>query len=137
MISPLRQRREQSSTLLKFLTRDPNLDKFFENCTSHGVQEVKEMYDKFVNERSEVNPLFAFWSKYIEMLLLHIQATQTTDWRLHLSTLRSMISWFFTTDHVNYSRYAPCYWMEMMCLEQSNPCTYKSWLWSLSSFNFT
>ncbi|XP_028417357.1 uncharacterized protein LOC114541751 [Dendronephthya gigantea] len=32
-----------------------------------------------------------------------------------------MIPWFFVTDRVNYSRYAPCYWMEMMRLEQTNP----------------
>ena len=88
MISPLRQRREQSSTFLKFLTRDPNLDKFFENCTSHGVQEVKEMYDKFVNERSEVNPLFAFWSKYINAIATH---TSYTDYGLASSPKYSEI----------------------------------------------
>ena len=35
-----------------------------------------------------------------------------------------MISWFFATDRVNYSRYASCYWMEMMCLEKTHPCKY-------------
>jgi hypothetical protein len=121
------EKKAKLDSLEVILTEDPNLDAFLENCSSHGVNKVKEMYDKFVNERSEVNPLFAFWSKYIEMvqlLLLHIRATRTTDWSLHLSTLRSMIPWFFATDRVNYSRYALCYWMEMMCLEQTNPCTY-------------
>ena len=107
------------------LMEDSSLDKFLENCARPSVNEVKEMYDKFVNERSKVNALFAFWSKYIEMvqlLLLQIRATRTTDWSLHLSSLRSMIPWFFATDCVNYSRYASSYWIEMMCLEKTNPC---------------
>ena len=106
-------------------TEDSSLDKFWENCARDSVNEVKEMYDKFVNERSKVNPLFAFWVKYIEMvqlLLLYLRATRTTDWNLHLSSLRSMIPWFFATDRINYLRYASSYWMEMMCLEQTNPC---------------
>ena len=45
------------------LTEDSSLDKFLENCAGPIVNEVKEMYDKFVNERSQVNALFAFWPK--------------------------------------------------------------------------
>ena len=43
------------------LTEDSSLDKFLESCARHNVNEVKEMYHKFVNERSKMNPLFAFW----------------------------------------------------------------------------
>jgi hypothetical protein len=104
---------------------DSERDKFLEISTGNDVTELKVMYDMFVKKRSEENPLFSFWSSYIEMvqlLLLYIRATRTTDWSLHLSSLRSMIPWFFATDRVNYSQYAPCYWLEMMCLEETNPC---------------
>ena len=104
---------------------DSERDKFFEISTSNNVTEVKALYDMFVKKRSEESPLFSFWSSYIEMvqlLLLYIRATRTTDWSLHLSSLRSMIPWFFATDRVNYCRYASCYWMEMMCLDRTNPC---------------
>ncbi len=100
-------------------------EEFLNISTSNNVTEVKMLYDIFVKKRSEENPLFSFWSKYIEMvqlLLLYIRATRTTDWYLHLSSLKSMIPWFFATDRVNYSRYASCYWVEMMCLERTNPC---------------
>jgi hypothetical protein len=100
-------------------------EEFLNISTSNNVTEVKMLYDIFVKKRSEENPLFSFWSKYIEMvqlLLLYIRATRTTDWYLHLSSLKSMIPWFFATDRVNYSRYASCYWLEMMCLERTNPC---------------
>ena len=54
----------------------------------------KYRYDSFVKECSEKNPTFAFWSTYMQMvqlLLEFIRATRTSDWQLHLSTLRSMI----------------------------------------------
>ena len=104
---------------------DSNLCNFWENCCSTNVIDIKRMFNQFVTDRGEENPLFAFWSKYIDMvqlLLLQIRATRTTDWRLHLSSLRAMIPWFFATDRVNYSRYASCYWMEMMCLEKTHLC---------------
>jgi hypothetical protein len=100
-------------------------EEFLNISTSNNVTEVKMLYDIFVKKRSEENPLFSFWSKYIEMvqlLLLHIRATRTTDWSLHLSSLKSMIPWLFATNRMNYSRYASCYWLEMMCLERTNPC---------------
>ena len=103
------------------LKANSNLDNFWDNCSSTNVIDIKRMFDQFVIQRSEANPLFAFWSKYIDMvqlLLLQIRATRTTDWRLHLNSLKAMISWFFATDRVNYSRYVSCYWMEMMCLRK-------------------
>ncbi len=114
---------------------DSKREMFTEICTSKRVNVTKRAYDEFVEKRSEENPTFAFWSIYIDMiqllllyidmiqlLLLYIRATRMSDWKLHLSSLRSMIPWFFATDRVNYSRYAPCYWLEMLCLERTHPC---------------
>lgn len=94
-------------------------------CASDNVTDAKSLYDTFVKSQCEKNLLFSFWSMYIEMvqiLLLYIRATRTSNWDLHLSTLRSMIPWFFATDRTNYSRYAPCYYLEMKCLHQTHPC---------------
>ena len=104
---------------------DSERESFTEICTSKQVNDAKRAYDTFVEKQSEENPTFALWSKYIDMvqlLLLYIRATRTSNWKLHLSSLRSMIPWFFATDRVNYSRYAPCYWLEMLCLEKTHPC---------------
>jgi hypothetical protein len=104
---------------------DKERRKFMEICASDKVTDMKMLYDLFIEKQCEENPLFAFWSKYIEMvqlLLLYIRATRTSDWTLHLSSLRFMIPWFFATDRVNYSHYAPCYWLEMMCLDETHPC---------------
>ncbi|XP_028410207.1 uncharacterized protein LOC114532809 [Dendronephthya gigantea] len=108
----------------RIMEDDPERDNFLDISSGNNVTEAKMMYDLFVQKRCEENPLFSFWSHYIEMvqlLLLYIRATRTTDWSLHLSSLKSMIPWFFATDRVNYSRYASCYWLEMMCLEITHP----------------
>jgi hypothetical protein len=104
---------------------DSRREGFLEMCSSSIVAEAKAKYDQFIERKSDENPSFAFWSNYIEMvqlLLLYIRATRTSDWSLHLSSLRSMIPWFFVTDRINYSRYGPCYWLEMVCLEKTHPC---------------
>lgn len=104
---------------------------FTDVCDSNEFDAVRVAYDSFVEKKSKENPTFAFWSTYIAMvqlLLLYIRATRTSDWELHLSALRSMIPWFFATDRVNYSRYAPLYWLEMSFLKSTHPCKLFSYL---------
>ena len=89
------------------------------------LDELCNDFDEFNRKCCQENPTFAFWSVYIEMvevLLLYIRATRTSDRALHLSALRSMIPWFFITDRINCARYSPCYWLEMSCLDKTHPC---------------
>lgn len=75
---------------------DKLLAHFYENIAQlisvdQDFTSWKTSYECFIQKRSEENPTFAFWSTYIEMvqlLLLFIRATRTSDWNLHLSTLR-------------------------------------------------
>ncbi|XP_034096209.1 uncharacterized protein LOC117562482 [Gymnodraco acuticeps] len=81
-------------------------------------------YADFVQRRSTENATFAFWSSYIDMmqlLLLFVRATRESNWQLHLSTVRLMMPWFFAYDRVNYARYLPAYWLEMMNLPVTHP----------------
>ena len=57
----------------------------------------------------------------IGMLLSFIRATRTTNWSLHLSSVRRMLPWFFAYDRINYARYLTVYWLEMMSLERTHP----------------
>ena len=52
---------------------------------------------------------------------LYFKATREGDWDLHLSTMRTMLTWFFACDRVNYSRYGTAYWLEMTKLKETNP----------------
>ena len=101
-------------------------DTFKEFCLETStLDESYNDFDEFNRKSCQKNPTFAFWSVYIEMvevLLLYIRGTRTTDWALHLSALRSVIPWFFVTDRISYARYSPCYWLEMSCLDKTHPC---------------
>ena len=55
------------------------------------------------------------------LLMKFIRATRESDWNLHLSSLRSMLPFFFAANRVNYSRYATAYWLEMITLDKTHP----------------
>ena len=92
-----------------------------------GFIEIIDSYLAYVDIQSDNNPTFHFWSSYIEMvqlLLLYIRATRTSNWHLHLQVVRLMLPWFFVTDRTHYSRYLPCYLIEMLTLAETHPCKY-------------
>lgn len=115
------------NTFCVSLLESYSTERMLNDCSGSEIGIWKDLYDSFVRDNCEKNPTAAFWSAYLQMvqlLLEFIRATRTSDWQLHLSTLRSMIPWFFATDRTNYARYAPCYWLEMSDLERSHPCEF-------------
>ncbi|XP_056105946.1 uncharacterized protein LOC130084505 [Rhinichthys klamathensis goyatoka] len=93
-------------------------------CANEKFDKMCSKYEDFVKRSSAENPTFAFWSSYIDMvqiLLLFVRATRESDWQLHLSTVRLMMPWFFAYDRVNYARYLPSYWLEMVNLPLTHP----------------
>jgi hypothetical protein len=93
--------------------------------TSHDdFSTLQKQYESFVDEQSSINPTFAFWSSYIDivqLLLAFVRATRESDWSLHVSALRFMMPWFFAYDRINYARYLPAYWLEMVKLSETHP----------------
>lgn len=104
----------------------------FLNCLSDSnVDKIMNMYTDFVTKQCSGNPTFEFWSTYLEMvelLLLFQRATREGNWYLHLSAILSMMPWYFAYDRVNYSRYLPAYWMEMMNLEDTHPSVHNEFV---------
>ena len=99
-------------------------DNFMDLVKSQQMQEVYILYQGYVEERCEHDPVFSFWSSFIDMvelLLLFIRGTRANDWDLHLSAVRSMLPWFFAYDRINYQRYLTSYWLEMSTLDCSHP----------------
>ena len=92
---------------------------FMDYIGSPEVQNVFAQYSVYVQESSDSNPTFLYWSLLIEMvqlLLLFLRGTREDNWYLHLSAIRSMLPWFFAYDRVNYQRYLTAYWLEMNLL---------------------
>ncbi|XP_028391978.1 uncharacterized protein LOC114516648 isoform X2 [Dendronephthya gigantea] len=99
-------------------------EKFQDSLTAEPFSHIVDKYEDFVVQESEGNPTFALWSTYLEMtgiLLQFVRATREGNWELHLSTMRSMLTWYFGCDRVNYCRYGTAYWLEMTRLPDTHP----------------
>ena len=109
------------------LARDVNTSfpsTFVDRVQSQDIHDLLTKLEIFTESKCKSCPTFAFWNSYLELveiLLLFIRATREGNWSLHLSSVRDMIPWYFAYDRVNYARYMPVYWMEMMNLDRSHP----------------
>lgn len=57
----------------------------------------------------------------MQQLPLFIRATRVASWSLHLSSIRSMLPWFFSYDRISYAQYLSTYWLEMESLCDDHP----------------
>lgn len=114
----------QMTSVINQMTEKFPEETFLVSVNSDEFNQVFESYSAYVSRGNSASKTFALWSSYIEMvqlLLLFVRATRTTDWDLHLSAIRSMLPWFFAYDRVNYARYLPLYWLEMSCVQDTHP----------------
>ena len=109
------------------LARDMNTSfpsTFVDRVQSQDIHDLLTKLEIFTESKCKSCPTFAFWNSYLELveiLMLFIRATREGNWSLHMSSVRDMIPWYFAYDRVNYARYMPVYWMEMMNLDRSHP----------------
>ena len=55
--------------------------------------------------------------KMYESLLLFVRASRQGLWKLHLSSLNSLVKYFFAHDQINYARMTPLYLANMLSLQ--------------------
>ena len=86
---------------------------------------ILTMHQSLIEKEILENPTFDYWSSYIDMvqcLLLFPRGTREGDWKLHLASLRQILTWFFAYDRANYTtRYLPAYISEMDSLSIIHP----------------
>ncbi|KAK3747382.1 hypothetical protein QZH41_002637 [Actinostola sp. cb2023] len=51
-----------------------------------------------------------------------------SNWQLHLHAIRNMIPWCFAYDKINYARYLPVYYAQMMNLPSDHPEVYSNFM---------
>lgn len=89
-----------------------------------------KMFEEYLNFlRTQNGDLSSFWMSYIDMvdiLLMLIRATREGNWSLYLASIRKMIPWCFAYDHINYARYLPVYYNEMVGLKEKHPSVYEA-----------
>lgn len=64
----------------------------------------------------------------VDVLLALIRASRDGNWHLHLHAIREMIPWCFAYDKVNYARYLPAYYAQMISLEKEHPDVYQQFM---------
>ena len=83
------------------------------------------IFDKYMEFlRHDNGKLSKFWLSYLDMvaiLLRLLRVSMEGNWKLHVSTIRSMIPWCFAYDNVNYARYLSSYLSEMSHLGEEHP----------------
>ena len=97
---------------------------FMNSLEADSVHQLLKDYENYVKMKCRGNYMYAFWTSYLEMvqlLLLFLRATREGNWELHLSSIRDMIPWFFSYGRINYSRYLPIYYLEMIDLQTTHP----------------
>lgn len=63
-----------------------------------------------------------------DVLLGLIRASREGNWQLHLYAIRNMILWCFAYDKINYARYLPVYYAQMINLHSEHPNVYSNFM---------
>ena len=63
--------------------------------------------------------------KFINLLKQLITADREGDWNIHLCTVQELLSFFRTTNSINYLRYASWYLEKMRKLPEDHPKIYE------------
>ena len=79
--------------------------------------------------RHDNGNLSTFWMSYVDMvgdiLLGLIRVSREGNWQLHLFAIRKTIPWCFVYDSLNYARYLPAYYAQMINLQTDHPQVYQ------------
>ncbi|KAL8603442.1 hypothetical protein ACOMHN_053109 [Nucella lapillus] len=95
------------------------------------VTDVFHLWNEFLHHMRHTNgELSAFWMICVDIiqniLLGLIRSSREGDWYLHLHAVRLMIPWCFAYDRLNYARYLPAYYGQMINLAADYPEIYQA-----------
>ena len=112
--------REIISSLLQINLEEIKMDHVEASVTAlkkDGILETFENFDQ--NLQQEARFLRNYMVMY-EILLHLVRANHEGDWQLHLTSLNTMIPYFFKHDQTNYARHSPLYLATMKELEHND-----------------
>lgn len=120
---------QKSILTLREEVSEDALKEVLESSPCTRIMELFEVYCEFL--RNGNGSLSAFWMSYLDMveiLLGLIRASREGDWILHLASIRAMIPWCFAYDRINYARYLPYYYAQMLQLPSTHPDVFKEFM---------
>ena len=78
---------------------------------------------QFISQHRESSDTFAFWTNYINMILLlldYIRAERYDQWRKHLSAVTAMLLLFLMIDYQICAKWCSVYVADINLVEQSS-----------------
>ncbi|XP_033109669.1 uncharacterized protein LOC117110927 [Anneissia japonica] len=101
----------------KFVTKKDMSPEIITDLTITVEQKLLPLLKEFVAWGRQASSTFAFWDNFLiamQIVLSNIRAEREGDWKLHLSSIFSMLPYFFVADRPNYARWGTLYAVEML-----------------------
>ena len=80
--------------------------------------EIKNLEDWC--EQQNVLPVFKFWFTVLQLelaVLVFVRSIQTANFQLYVQSLTTLVPWFFSLDHFNYSRWISVHLRDMVTMK--------------------
>ena len=80
--------------------------------------------EDWCKQRKKESPQFQFWSLVLDMeltIFTLIRSFREGDFNLYREALSELVPYFFANNNVNYARWIPIHFRDMMSLEQQHP----------------
>ena len=87
-------------------------------------EQPKEVFETWCECRKQHSPMFHFWYMVLSMelvILLLIRSFREANFFLYCQSLAELIPYFFANNNVNYTRWLPIHYRDMVTLEKKHP----------------
>ena len=87
-------------------------------------EQPKEVFETWCECRKQHSPMFHFWYMVLSMelvILLLIRSFREANFFLYCQSLAELIPYFFANNNVNYARWLPIHFRDMVTLEKKHP----------------
>ena len=90
--------------------------------------ETLSMWD-WLENRSKESVMSFYWKTILDLelhILIFIRSIRESNFALYISSLRSLMKWFFALDHYNYARWLSVHIHDLLKLEYSIPDVFQN-----------
>lgn len=81
-----------------------------------------------LSSKSRTSSLWLNYTQYVSIVQQFIRAERTSDWKLHVSTTKSMLNLFAATGHNNYAKTCRLYLQSVKLLETEHPSIFEQFI---------
>lgn len=92
------------------------------------IDMAMKLFADEIKKSSRTAKLWLQYIDYVDLVKEFIYAERTSDWLLHLQTVKKMANLFAATGHINYARCSRLYVQKMMELPEEHPWLYQQFI---------